>query len=286
MRTNALYCLSLAALCALAAPAQAGEPWHAGMSGGSADGYQAPPPPPAPGPAAQSLNCSVCYASLNSHYAPSDRQALKTVAASMPAITGYTAQESRNYFEATGKFVTGTGLDETAGARERELKRLLAIVKDGTYYYGNAVLNVGSGAWDCLTHATRLKEFLEEKTQGGGEYVYEIVNGWSDPRKYSAGNLVSANHYVVRAVSLKTGHSYICDGYTGSSVEREQDDTHIVFNDFEDCIYNKYSEMTLGDGFMRVVAQWTPVQKGRLAMNAKSGAGVCLSGAADWSFER
>ncbi|HNW45350.1 MAG TPA: hypothetical protein PKI19_12655 [Elusimicrobiales bacterium] len=272
-------------LFAAAVPAGAQDAWYAGAVSGP--GAAAAPPPSAPAPAAGNvLKCSACYGTLHRNYTPATAQGLKSFAAGMTAPAGYTPQEARNYFEATGRFLAGAGLDGSAAAWKAEKKRLLAIVHEGSYYFGNAILNVGSGAWDCLTHANRLKEYLEEKTPSGAEYKYEVVNGWNDPRKYSAGNLVAANHYVVRAVSLKTGHSYICDGYTGDSVEFEKDDTHIVFNEFEECVYNKYSEMRFGSGLRRVAAQWTPVQKGVMALNGKSGAGVCLSGAESWAFEK
>jgi len=266
-----------------AVPAPAAEPWYNGAAGDISGTVALPVAIPVP--VTQDLKCSVCYTGLNKNYTPAAEQKLKVLSVEMAAPGGYTPQEARNYFEAAGKFLAGAGLDSGENAAKQERARLLGIIKKGRFYYGNAVLNVGTGAWDCFTHATRLKEYLEEGTSPA-EYKFEIVNGWSDPRKYSAGNLLTANHYMVRAVSLKTGHSYICDGYTGASVKPEQDDKHIVFNEFEECVYKEYLEATLGDGFRRVLAQWTPVQKGLIAINAKSGAGVCLSGAEHWTFPK
>ena len=130
---------------------------------------------------------------------------------------------------------------------------------------------------DCYTHAQRLKEYLEENIPKG--YNFEIINAWNDPGKTSFGNLVFANHYMVRAISLKTGHSYICDGYVLSSVKSEKDDSHIIFNEYEECMYNQYLQVTRGDGLNSIRAQWMPMEKGLIAVNGKASARICLSGA-------
>ncbi len=273
--------LSLAAGFAVS-DARAGDQWYSASAGGSV--LSSPPPAAVPEPASKNLKCSACYGSLKAAYSPAGGERLSSLTAQLAASQGYTPQEARNYFEATRSFLSSASLDRSAEAKQLEKKRLLGIVKSGTYYYGNAVLNVGTGAWDCFTHATRLKEFLGERTSPA-EYKFEVVNGWSDPRKFSAGNVLFANHYVVRAVSLKTGHSYICDGYSGASVKDEADDKHIVFDEFEECVYNKYLTATLGEGFGRVIAQWTPLQKGLLAADSKAGAAACLSGAEYWVFK-
>ncbi|MDA8131369.1 MAG: hypothetical protein M0011_07695 [Elusimicrobia bacterium] len=275
MRTT----LALAVLAfALAAPARAGDDWYS-----AAHADKAAPVVPPPEPATLSLKCSECYGALSPSYSPASPAGLRGLAAEMAAPAGYTRQEARNYFEATGRNLSGAGLDAGEEASKAEKKDLLAAIRKGKYYFGNVIPNVGTGATDCLTHARRLKEYLEERFSPDS-YRFEIVNGWSDPYKYSAENLLAANHFMVRAVSMKTGHSYVCDGYVIASVKSEQDSIWILFNDFEDCVYNKYSQMTLGDGFKRTVAMWTPVQKGLLALNGKSGAAVCAAGAEYWTF--
>lgn len=273
--------LSLAAGFAVS-DARAEDQWYSASTGGSV--LSSPLPAAVPEPASRNLKCSACYGSLKAAYSPARGERLSSLTARLSDSPGYTTQEARNYFEAARSFPSSANLDRSAEAKQREKARLLGIVKSGTYYYGNAVLNVGTGAWDCFTHATRLKEFLGERTSPA-EYRFEVVNGWSDPRKFSAGNILFANHYVVRAVSLKTGHSYICDGYSGASVKDEADDKHIVFDEFEECVYNKYLTATVGDGFARIVAQWTPMQKGLLAADSKAGAAACLSGAEYWVFK-
>lgn len=270
-------------LLTLATGASAGDQWYSADSAG--DKAAAAPAASAPRPDTLSLKCSDCYAALGARYDPASAARLKSLSAGMAAPSGYTGQEARNYFEAAGKSLSGAGLDSGAEAAKAEKKKLLAVIQEGKYYFGNVIANVGTGTTDCLTHAQRLKEYLEEHFSAA-DYKFGIVNGWSDPAKYSAQNLIGANHYMVRAVSMRTGHSYVCDGYVVASVRSEKDSIWILFNDFEDCVYNKYSELTLGGGFRRTVAMWTPVQKGLLAQHGKSGAAVCASGAEYWVFEK
>lgn len=275
-------CLFAALAALLPCGAFAGGDWYSVPDHGPG---AAVPAATAPMPDQASLKCSECYSYLGGSYAPVSAARLKSIEASLAAPAGYTRQEARNYFEATGGIISAAGLDNGVEAARAEKKELLAVVREGKYYFGNVIPNVGTGTTDCLTHAKRLKEYLEERFSPA-DYKFEIVNGWSDPTKYSAENLVGANHFMVRAVSLKTGHSYICDGYVVSSVKSERDSIWLIFNEFEECVYNKYSQMTLGDGFRRTVAMWTPVQKGLLAMNGKAGAQVCVSGAEYWVFDK
>ncbi|MCG2725139.1 MAG: hypothetical protein L6420_02580 [Elusimicrobia bacterium] len=222
------------------------------------------------------LKCSICYNRLNDNYLPSGLYRLKELSKNIRPMSGYTSQEARNYFEATGFFLIDAQVDTSEETKNQEKQKLREIVKAGRFYYGNAVLNVGTGAWNCLTHAKRLKEHLAEHLSQ--DYIFEIVNSWNDPSKLSVGNILFANHYMIRAISLKTGHSYVCDGYKGTFVKSEEEDKRIIFNDFEECVYEKYLKMKYGNGFGSIAAQWTPLQKGLIARNSKHGAGICLSG--------
>ena len=269
------YLLIALALGTLAAPSSAGDSWFSGSASGT---KAAAPAASAPRPDTLNLKCSACYSALGASYNPASAARLKSISSGLTAPSGYTGQEARNYFEATGKDLAGAGLAPAPEAAKAERKALLAAIREGKYYFGNVLANVGTGTTDCLTHAKRLKEYLEEHFSAA-DYKFEIVNGWSDPLKYSAENLIGANHFMVRAVSLKTGHSYVCDGYVIASVKSEKDSIWILFNDFEDCVYNKYSELTLGDGCRRTVAMCAPVQKGQLAQHGKYGAAACAAGA-------
>jgi len=234
----------------------------------------------------ESINCEAFYSLLNRSYAIKPqgkqhnsqiRENLRTINARLAAPAGYTPQEARNYFEATG----GNYLSRSDGDMENvemDKKELLKIVREGESLYWSAALHAGIGAWSCLQHAELLKEFLETKTNFRN-YTFEIVNGWSNPRKASAGNFLWLNHYLVRAVSLRTGHSYICDGYIRSSVVHEKNSEYVLFNEFEESIYNQYVKMT--SSFNTFV----PLKKGYAALRAKYGAGVCLSGADSWRLD-
>ena len=101
------YLLIALALGTLAAPSSAGDSWFSGSASGT---KAAAPAASAPRPDTLNLKCSACYSALGASYNPASAARLKSISSGLTAPSGYTGQEARNYFEATGKDLAGAGL--------------------------------------------------------------------------------------------------------------------------------------------------------------------------------
>ena len=114
------------------------------------------------------------------------------------------------------------------------------------------------------------------------------MNSWGD---IDEGKLIDirsispmGNHYLVRATSMKTGHTFIVDGYLGPGVSTETslEKKRIIMNAYEECWFNIVMQVKLRvsvTDFSGALASFTPIIKTKIARAAKSAAGTCVSGA-------
>jgi hypothetical protein len=200
-------------------------------------------------------------------------------------LSGFTDEELRGYFEITGKLlakeikVKPNDFDE-----ESEVQALKKAVWSG---YSKYVWGVGTT--DCYDHAIHLKKHLEAQFNNK-QYRFEVVNTFQDIDDESGapdfnGSLSPmANHYLVRAVSMQTGLSYIVDGYTVPSVNREKDlkKEKIILNPYEECFYAPVMKamynLDPNEDVLGMLASFTPVVKSFVARETKRVANACLRG--------
>lgn len=201
-------------------------------------------------------------------------------------IGGFIDAELRAYFEITGKLLAEEikyRPDELA--KDKEIKALNKAVWNG---YSKYVWGVGT--MNCYDHASELKKHLDTQFENG-QFRFEIVNSFQDIDDVSGkpdfnGSLSPmANHYLVRAISMNTGLSYIVDGYTVPSVNREKDlkKEKIILNPYEECFYQPVMiamyDIDPSENILGMLASFTPVIKSFVARETKRVANACLSGA-------
>lgn len=238
--------------------------------------------------AALEVKCSKCSVNLSkaydeNHLAESNHCLEEEYSRMMGAPT---MQEFRNYFEITGTYFKqqlAKGQEYSMTNEEVEQEKLKTAVWSGLSKYVWPI-----GATDCETHAKKLKQHLSE-TLPKDDFDYEVVSTFQEIDKTAFIDLKGSlspmgNHYLVRAVSKKTGISYIVDGYTGPSVDSEiaLEKKKIILNRYEECFFNDGMRAKLGlsptDDILGMIATFTPVIKSSVARSAKQAAAACIKG--------
>ncbi len=197
-------------------------------------------------------------------------------------LDGPTVAEFRNFFEITGRLFEQTGPQKITPKNEQE--QLQNAVLSGYSQYAWLI-----GATDCQTHALNLIKHLKATVDNdGNEYKFELVNTFQDfdSKQFADFDgvlLPGANHYVVRAVSMRTGRSYILDGYTipSTTPEPELHGEKIILTNYEECIYPKVIKAKLGlaqDNILAMAASFTPMLRSTIARESVRIANTCLSG--------
>jgi len=198
---------------------------------------------------------------------------------------GFSQQEVRNFFEISGRIISRS-------LSEMPTEETIRIEKGALLYGVMSGLNKYMwpiGATDCETHARNLKAHLEQVFTPA-QFRFEVVNTFQDIDDKSGlpdfdGSLLPmGNHYLVRAISMQTGKSFIANGYTAPSVTLENDEAReiVVLDSYEECFFSKVMQLKLGvnptDDYLGVLATFTPVVRSMVAREAKRVAGLCISG--------